>query len=240
MAAAYDKIKVVKTTVTLVLLVMTFSAICPAQITYKIRKAEFFHAVQFAEFGELPRESWEKEFKRFADAGRGYVSSRLYVVIYAQVRTRRTSISSIKKQYEEFLEKSVSEPLSVYVASGGYRKQMTTELWIVSKHDDLPKLTPDEPFKPEKFGEIDDVADEEFLKVMDAFWRKSQAEPNSQGYIINYGSDEGIARRERLITDNINFRRFDRSRITLVRGGDEFSAKTTLWLVPPGASYPAP
>ncbi|MGD9588564.1 MAG: hypothetical protein AB7Q37_04210 [Pyrinomonadaceae bacterium] len=62
------------------------------------------------------------------------------------------------------------------------------------------------------------------------------------GYIINYGTDKEIAARERLFMQNIAFRNFDRSRITMIRGGAHESGTvyTKLYRVPPGAENPAP
>jgi hypothetical protein len=77
---------------------------------------------------------------------------------------------------------------------------------------------------------------------LDAFFQELSNNPNNQGYIINYGTDREIAARERLITNHIAFRNFDRSRITLVRGGasPDGEPRTRLYRVPPGADNPTP
>ena len=63
----------------------------------------------------------------------------------------------------------------------------------------------------------------------------------NQLYIINYGSNKEIAFRERVMTNSISFRRFDRPRITLVRGGpDRGGSRTVVWRVPSGADNPEP
>lgn len=66
--------------------------------------------------------------------------------------------------------------------------------------------------------------------------------PKDYGYIVNYGTDKQIAARERLFTTLIAFRNFDRSRITLVRGGanENGSVYTKFYVAPPGAKNPAP
>jgi putative aminopeptidase FrvX len=62
-----------------------------------------------------------------------------------------------------------------------------------------------------------------------------------QIYVINYGSDREIARRERHIRNSMpKLRVFDCSRRTLVRGGLGQGPNTVIWKVPPGAEYPAP
>jgi hypothetical protein len=74
---------------------------------------------------------------------------------------------------------------------------------------------------------------------LDAFFSQLQNDPTATGYIINYGSDRDVARRETLIRNHITFRNFDASRITFVRGeGTEL--RTRLFLVPAGATPPTP
>jgi hypothetical protein len=77
---------------------------------------------------------------------------------------------------------------------------------------------------------------------LDIFFAELSNNPNNQGYIINYGTDKEIAAREKLITNHINFRKFDRSRITLVNGGAsaDGTVKTKLYRIPPGADNPNP
>jgi hypothetical protein len=58
-------------------------------------------------------------------------------------------------------------------------------------------------------------------------------------YIVNYGSDRDMTQRERVITAWIASRNFERSRITLVRGGGR-DARTVVWKVPYGAANPKP
>lgn len=65
--------------------------------------------------------------------------------------------------------------------------------------------------------------------------------PDAQGYIINYGTDREIAAREKLIQNHINFRKYDRSRVTMVRGGNPDGVQNTkVYTVPPGAENPIP
>jgi hypothetical protein len=77
---------------------------------------------------------------------------------------------------------------------------------------------------------------------LDNFFTELSNNPTNQGYIINYGTDREIAARERLITNHIAFRNFDRGRITLVRGGasPDGEPRTKLYRIPPGADNPAP
>lgn len=91
----------------------------------------------------------------------------------------------------------------------------------------------------DEFGKL---PNDDIRSRLDAFFTELSNNPTNQGYIINYGTDKEIAARERLITNHIAFRNFDRSRITLVKGGASADGepRTKLWRIPPGATNPAP
>jgi len=99
--------------------------------------------------------------------------------------------------------------------------------------------TPPGPVLVDEFGK---QTHDEIRAHLDTFFAELSNNPNNQGYIINYGTDKEIAEREKLITNHINFRKFDRSRITLVRGGasPDGVVHTKLYRIPPGAENPAP
>jgi hypothetical protein len=77
---------------------------------------------------------------------------------------------------------------------------------------------------------------------LDNFFAELANNPNNQGYIIIYGTEREMNTRERLINNHITFRSFDRSRITIVRGGvhPNGTVYTKLYRIPPGAENPAP
>ncbi|MEP6705477.1 MAG: hypothetical protein ABJB34_11785, partial [Acidobacteriota bacterium] len=110
-----------------------------------------------------------------------------------------------------------------------------------AKHaeETAPIATPEGPVLVDQFGKL---THDEIRGRLDAFFAELSNNPNNQGYIINYGTDRQIAERERLITSHIALRNFDRSRITLVRGGTtaDGEASTKLYRIPPGAENPAP
>jgi hypothetical protein len=65
--------------------------------------------------------------------------------------------------------------------------------------------------------------------------------PNSQGYIINYGTPKQIAARRAQITKAITFLKLDPSRVTFVDGPPHGAeVETHFYLVPPGATPPTP
>jgi hypothetical protein len=98
--------------------------------------------------------------------------------------------------------------------------------------------------KPEAVlvDEFGPLANDDVRSRLDAFFTVLSNNPDSQGYIINYGTDREITALERLITNHITFRNFDRNRITLVKGGasPDGQRRTKLYRVPPGADNPAP
>ena len=95
-----------------------------------------------------------------------------------------------------------------------------------------------EAVQVDEFGKL---SNDDIRARLDQFFIELQNNPANQGYIINYGNDKDIAAREKIITNHIDFRKFDRTRITLVRGGDTGEGpKTKLYRVPEGAENPNP
>lgn len=96
------------------------------------------------------------------------------------------------------------------------------------------------------FDEFGRLGDCELSARMDSFFSALAERPDFQGYIINYQGVDALPGdrekffRERTLVNQISFRRFDRSRIRLARGGFRASVMTELWLMPPGASNPVP
>lgn len=111
--------------------------------------------------------------------------------------------------------------------------QCTTQASETAQIDTIPQAV-----MVNEFGRL---SNDEIRAQLDNFFADLSNNPNHQGYVINYGTDREITARERLITNHINFRGFDRSRITLVRGGDTGEGpRTRLYRIPPGAENPAP
>ena len=82
------------------------------------------------------------------------------------------------------------------------------------------------------FGEI---SEEDFETRFNAFNAELQNRKFVTGYIVNYGSPEDVAARERLIRDNMRYRHCPSDRIVFVNGGVENKIRTRLWIVPEGA-----
>jgi hypothetical protein len=92
----------------------------------------------------------------------------------------------------------------------------------------------------DEFGRL---PDDELKVRLDEMYLKVGKDPNLQGYIINYGTDREIAAREKQIWKVTYFRKYDPSRVTIVRGGANPNGKgvfSKVWIVPPGADNPQP
>lgn len=228
-----------KFSLVLALLVVSWSS-AMGQDTYGKIKAERFPAFKFAEQSDVPKDQWQELFGRFVEAGKAHVSARLLVYVYAAKGNTRTSIAQPIAEYRQFLKEKASRSIESSVEPGGFRKSFSVELWIYSRHDGWPDRTPDEPFRPEKFGEIGEGTDADFIRFLGDYENKLRADMSGQGYIISHGEPKEIARREILIGNNLFVRgTFDGPRITLVNGGPG-PVRTVMWLVPPGAAEPTP
>jgi len=119
---------------------------------------------------------------------------------------------------------------------GGSITQFRTDLWIILSRAAPPRLDP-EAYTAAEFARVNKIT---AVRIINGFFVELDKNRDCQAYIINYGNDAQIRTRERWITDNINFRRFDPPRITLVRGGRKGGLRTVMWIVPPGAELPVP
>jgi len=106
---------------------------------------------------------------------------------------------------------------------------------VLAQHTVTPSQKPS-PMKVVEVGRTSKLALE---KTIERFW-KTQTCVSDPLYIINYGSDREIARREKMIANKDYRRCFDRSSVTLVRGGFGNGPKTVIWSIPPGADNPIP
>ncbi len=98
----------------------------------------------------------------------------------------------------------------------------------------------EEKSKAIKFDEFETATGGYVKMKMDAFYIELGNNPASQGCIITYGTNRELAIRGKQLQNAIKFRKFDGSRVTLVRGGFWKTTKTELWIVPPGADVPQP
>ena len=106
--------------------------------------------------------------------------------------------------------------------------------------------TGEENSAPILIDEFASVTECDFKSRLDSFLTELSQKPDFHGYVINYkGADElpdlrDSNSREAAIASHIEFRNFDRSRITLMRGGYRTAITTELWIVAPGVNAPEP
>jgi hypothetical protein len=97
--------------------------------------------------------------------------------------------------------------------------------------------------EPRLFDEFGPLSNDDVKARIQNLYVELGNNPGAQGYIINYGTDREVARREKQIRDAITFLNLDASRVTLVNGGANPNGKgvyTKVWIVPPGADNPQP
>lgn len=76
--------------------------------------------------------------------------------------------------------------------------------------------------------------------VLDGFMVDLENNPSSQGHVLIYPeTDRHYRQIERIITTWAKTRRFDRSRLTLVKAEKNRNSFIQMWSVPPGAANPA-
>lgn len=84
------------------------------------------------------------------------------------------------------------------------------------------------------------LPNDEVKARIDAFFRELSNDPTATGTIINYGTDKEVAARIRQINTAIKFLKYDPSRVTFVRGGNQPGIRTQLYVVPAGVQQPTP
>ncbi len=126
--------------------------------------------------------------------------------------------------------------LFLYLTPVAVSQEVSTELSIENSSVKKPILI-------DEFGRLPEC---DFSGRLDNFFYELSKKPDHLGYIINYlgidvlPGDRYNPFQERRILNQITFRGFDGSRITLLQGGYRASTETTLWLVPPGGELPEP
>lgn len=105
------------------------------------------------------------------------------------------------------------------------------------------------PYNPEprKFDEFGDIARDDEKARLDNFAIQLQQEPEAQGYIFVYSgtgrrvrADYAQKRTARIRDYLINTRGVDSRRVVILEGPPRAEPTVELWLVPPGATPPAP
>ncbi len=91
------------------------------------------------------------------------------------------------------------------------------------------------------FAELGKANNTEVKNQFEKFYKELKKDSDSQAYIINYGTNKEVAKREKQLRDSISFRHeHDTQRLTFVRGENVGKLKTVFWIVPSGAKPPTP
>ena len=97
---------------------------------------------------------------------------------------------------------------------------------------------------PPTFREIDRfgvLPNDEVRARVENFYIELNNDPSATGYIIIYGTEREITRRETQIRNSIRFRNLDPNRVTIVRGGNRGAGvETVFYVVPSGVTPPTP
>lgn len=93
--------------------------------------------------------------------------------------------------------------------------------------------------KATKFNEFGASSHSILRGTLDSFLVKLRDNPELRGYILNYGTDEMVAGREKSINFHLSIRRFPVSRIEMLKAGFRNELNTELWIAPEG-SLPEP
>ena len=97
-----------------------------------------------------------------------------------------------------------------------------------------------EEIRSRQIDEFTRLSNDDVRQRIDNLFIELQNDPNATGYVINYGPPREVTRRETLIRNHIRLRRYPANRVVFIQGGTEPEIRTTLWVVPAGATPPTP
>jgi hypothetical protein len=95
-----------------------------------------------------------------------------------------------------------------------------------------------EKLKSYKVDEFGFTNVEFFNAKLHSFLVELNKNSTASGIIINYGSDNMMARNERIIKGSFSNITLDSSKVKLIRGGYLNESKTEFWIIPSGAEPP--
>jgi hypothetical protein len=128
------------------------------------------------------------------------------------------------------------------IIKAGYRNEVLTQFWRVPKGAENPKLEPT-AIKFDEFGIIKPIELKRRIKKLRAKLEKNDSKDLSQIYIVNYGNDKNVSVRENAVKKHLyedcrDCFGLSGPRITFVRGSNNRTLRTTIWIIPPDAETP--
>jgi hypothetical protein len=190
----------------------------------------------FAQTEETPKAI---KFDEFEKAANGYVkmkmdyfytelsnnpSSQGYIINYG---TDRETIIR-EKQIRTSIQWRRYDSARITFVRGGFRDGVKTELWIVPPGAETP--VPNSTGR--KVDEFEKVPIGEIKARLSNLYAELYKNPNSRGFILNYGSPNEITARQAQIKKLIGFLKLDLSKISIQNGGSANSVKTEFWVLP--------
>lgn len=209
--------------------VMVFSLSLCAQ-TESVIKQE---ANKFAEFGSIRNPDLAETMRNFSNALKKDPDSLGYVVNYgtqAAIRARRSLMVQSMGWRKDY------GGLRIMFVDGPTEPKIRTVIWIVPPGVDLPKIEGQSVAK--KVFEGAEVSESNLKNKFKILMQKVRSTSQSKAYIINYGTNEEITRRENIMNSVLDFRSADPARVSYIRVSDPKIKKTELWFVPFGAQEP--
>lgn len=178
-----------------------------------------------------------KKVEEFETATNGYVkmlmdryfvelsndpSAQGYIINYGLPRElskrHRQIMNSIRFKKYDFSR--------ITFVDGGFRPKIKTAFWLVplGAEPSMPQTEAKQvdEFEKETLGGI--KARTDFLYV------KLNEDLSTHGYILNYGTQKQIALREKLIKQEIAFRKYDPARVVFINAGMGKTIKTEFWI----------
>jgi hypothetical protein len=191
-------------------------------------------SVAFAQTDENPQAVKIDEFER---ATNGEVKARMdyfytelnnnpsaqgYIINYGTAK----EIAIRERQIRNAIMFRKFDSSRITIVNGGFRGIIKTEFWAVPAGADNPNVESSSK-KVDEFGIIPDG----YLKAsIDSLIIELNNNPNSKGYIVNYGTAKQILAREKQIKQRILFLKTDISRINFIKSVTGTKIKTEFWL----------
>lgn len=218
-------------------------------------------------FGDILLTDWKARLDNFAAELRDTPTSRGYIVVYPEMnKFPGWPFRKANTAMNHLITLDGIAPTRLAVVNGGYRDQVTFELWKIAAGAELP-ITPSDfslmiagektPIPFDRFpiferGDPDSFEYEDSASyypdaegLYDTFLSVLKRDPGLRGCVIAYsarrnkrGADRKLAARVKMAI--MKMHSMDVSRIIAIGGGRRKQKLVELWIVPPGSELPKP